>query len=74
MTEELIVARPTHALDYVMSAMTRNRIRHLTVLDDGALVGIISMGDVVGALVREKEAENRQLWSLRVRPSARMDV
>ncbi|HEX9886789.1 MAG TPA: CBS domain-containing protein [Longimicrobiales bacterium] len=61
MTTDLVIGLPSDSLGYVMGIMTKNRIRHLPVLDDGALVGIISIGDVVNAHVEAKEFENRQL-------------
>ena len=41
--------------------MTRNRIRHLPIVVDGQLTGIISIGDVVNAYVAHKDFENRML-------------
>ncbi len=41
--------------------MTQNRIRHLPILDEGKLVGIISIGDVVNTHLRETQFENRML-------------
>ena len=61
MTKDLIVGVLEDDLPYVMGIMTKNRIRHLPVLDEGKLVGIISIGDVVNALVDEREFENRLL-------------
>lgn len=61
MTEDVIVAVPTDDLDYVMNVMTNNRIRHLPVVDDGTLAGIVSIGDVVNEVRRTAEAENRHL-------------
>ena len=61
MTEDLIIGVPTDRLDYVMGIMTKNRIRHLPILDEGQLVGIISIGDVVNAHLNETEFENRLL-------------
>lgn len=61
MTRDLIIGVPDDDLSYVMGIMTKNKIRHLPVFDDGELVGIISIGDVVNAHVEEKEFENRQL-------------
>jgi CBS domain-containing protein len=61
MTRDLVIGVPDDDLGYVMGIMTKNRVRHLPVLDDGELVGIVSIGDVVKAHVEETEFENRQL-------------
>ena len=52
---------PDDDIRYVMGIMTKNRIRHLPILDDGKLVGIISIGDVVSASIEETDFENRML-------------
>ena len=44
-----------------MSLMTDHRIRHLPVLDDGKIVGVISIGDVVKFMLQEKEMMVRNL-------------
>ncbi|RMB12149.1 CBS domain-containing protein [Eilatimonas milleporae] len=44
-------------IQQVMSVMTENRIRHLPVLDDGALVGIVSIGDIVKNRLEDVQAE-----------------
>lgn len=61
MTEDLIIGVPDDRLDYVMGIMTKNRIRHLPILDNGELAGIISIGDVVNAHLGETAFENRLL-------------
>lgn len=61
MTTELVIGVPDDELSYVMEVMTRNRIRHLPVLDEGRLVGILSIGDVVNAVRTSVEVENRYL-------------
>jgi CBS domain-containing protein len=44
-----------------MSLMTEHRIRHLPVLDGGRLVGVVSIGDVVRAVIAEREYLIHQL-------------
>ncbi len=61
MTEDVIIGLPDDRVDYVMALMTEKRIRHLPVISQGQLVGIISIGDVVKAKVREAEVEIRHL-------------
>jgi CBS domain-containing protein len=61
MTADLIIGVPDDDLEYVMGIMTKNRIRHLPVMDEGRLVGIISIGDVVNAHLERTEFENRLL-------------
>ena len=61
MTREVICAVPDDDLDYAMGIMTQNRIRHLPIVDEGKLVGIISIGDVVRANLSQAAYENRML-------------
>ncbi len=61
MTREVICAVPDDDLDYAMGIMTQNRIRHLPIVDEGRLVGIISIGDVVRANLSQIAYENRML-------------
>jgi CBS domain-containing protein len=61
MTKAVIIGMSEDSLDYVMGIMTKNRIRHLPVLEDGKLIGIVSIGDVVNAHLRETTYENRML-------------
>ena len=61
MTTDVIVAVPDDDLDYVMNIMTNNKIRHLPIVDDGGLAGIVSIGDVVNEVRRSVESENRHL-------------
>lgn len=61
MTTDVITGSPDDSMDQVMEVMTRNRIRHLPILEKGELRGIVSIGDVVNACRKEVETENRQL-------------
>jgi len=57
MTKDVVTCQETDTLDELMAMMTARRFRHLPVLTDGALVGIISIGDVVKHHVAEVEME-----------------
>ena len=61
MTRDVITAGLDDDLTHVMTVMTDNRIRHLPIVADGALIGLISIGDAVKACVEKAEAENRTL-------------
>ena len=61
MTTEIIIGIPDDHVEYIMSLMTINRIRHVPILDDGKLAGIISIGDIVKAQLKHIKAENRYL-------------
>lgn len=61
MTRDLVIAEPDDSLDYAMKVMTQNRIRHLPIVVQGELLGIVSIGDVVNHVRRDVEAENRYL-------------
>jgi CBS domain-containing protein len=61
MTRELITGQPEESLHRVMEVMTDNRIRHLPIVVDGKLTGIVSIGDVVNAARRAAENENQHL-------------
>src|ERR1700746_2670547 len=61
MSTEMFWVRPDQTVAGCMELMTNKRIRHLPVLDEGRLVGVISIGDVVKAIISEKEFEIQQL-------------
>ena len=61
MTESVCYVPPWRTLDECMALMTDKRFRHLPVLEEGKLVGIISIGDVVSAIIAEQEFAIRQL-------------
>ena len=61
MSREVIFATPTETVDSLMARMTDRRVRHLPVLDDGRLVGLVSIGDLVKRKIAETEAEAETL-------------
>jgi CBS domain-containing protein len=61
MTADVAVCTPSDVVDDIMSRMTDLRIRHLPVMQDGALCGIVSIGDVVKARIDELEDDHRHL-------------
>ena len=61
MTRDVIVGLPDDAVHDAMGVMTKNRIRHLPIVSDGKLVGIVSIGDLVNASWMAAEDENRHL-------------
>ncbi|MDQ2838014.1 MAG: CBS domain-containing protein [Actinomycetota bacterium] len=63
MSAEVISCGPDDALDDIAEQMTERRIRHLPVLADGKLAGIVTIGDVVAARIRELEQTRVQLES-----------
>lgn len=63
MTREVVTCAPGDTADSVMRRMTDGRFRHMPVVEDGNLVGIISIGDVVKAHIAEVEMEADALRS-----------
>jgi CBS domain-containing protein len=63
MTAQVQTCETSSSLDEVRNTMTQGRFRHLPVCDDGRLVGVISIGDVVKAYIDQVEFERDQLDS-----------
>jgi len=63
MTSEVRSASPRDTVDDLMRLMTEHRIRHVPVVVDGSLQGIVSIGDVVKSRMGELEFERDQLSS-----------
>jgi CBS domain-containing protein len=61
MTKDVICARPDHTADDCMAMMTEKKCRHLPVLRDGQLAGIISLGDCVKVILEATEDRVRNL-------------
>ena len=61
MTDDVVACTPADTTEQLMEIVTTQRIRHVPVLDDGRLVGLVSIGDIVAARVRELEDETHVL-------------
>lgn len=64
MTAPLVTCRPTDPVETALGAMTMAKIRHLPVVDDGRLVGIVSIGDLVKHRLDEKALEANVLLDI----------
>jgi CBS domain-containing protein len=63
MSQNLLTVSPSQTVDDVMAIMTENRFRHLPVVDRGLLVGIVTIGDAVKAVMEEQRQTIAQLSS-----------
>ena len=63
MTQDVITGLPTDDLNKIMGVMTQHRIRHLPVLENGRVIGLISIGDLVKAQHEQLAVENHFLMS-----------
>ena len=63
MTRDMVIATSNHSVEETMGLMTDHRIRHLPVVDDEELVGIVSIGDIVKAQHDALTMENHYLKS-----------
>lgn len=61
MTERVMFVRPEQTVEECMALMTEKRIRHLPVLVDDQVVGVVSIGDLVKASLDEKDFMIKQL-------------
>lgn len=61
MTTELVTVSPEATIEECMKLMTKNKIRHLPVLRDGALAGIVSIGDCVRLISEEAQGRVEDL-------------
>lgn len=57
MTSSVVTCSPENSINEIMTTMTAHRFRHMPVVKDGALVGVISIGDVVKYRLGELETE-----------------
>ena len=61
MISEVVTCASDDNIAHLMETMTEHRIRHLPVVEDGALIGLVSIGDVVKHRIRETEQEAEAL-------------
>ncbi len=61
MTTEVMYVRPSQTSDECMAIMTDARVRHLPVIEDGKLVGLLSIGDLVKDIISEQRFTIEQL-------------
>lgn len=61
MSTPVVTVGPEHSVGHCMRLMTERRIRHLPVVDGGAVVGVLSIGDLVKSVIEEQQQEIEQL-------------
>lgn len=61
MTTDVVTTTDKQTVKDCMSLMTERRIRHLPVIDNGNVIGLISIGDLVNAIISEQQEEIEQL-------------
>lgn len=61
MSTPVVAIKPDQSIEDAMSIMTEKRVRHLPVMDDDQLVGLVSIGDLVKAIISEQESTIKQL-------------
>ena len=61
MTAEVLTVAPDTSVPACMRKMTERRIRHLPVVEDGRVVGVISIGDLVKAVMADQQEQLEQL-------------
>ena len=61
MSTKVVLARPDQTVDECMAIMTAKAVRHLPVLEDGRLVGLVSIGDMVKSVIGDQQFTIEQL-------------
>lgn len=60
---DVVTVKPSDNLEYCMGLMSGRRIRHLPVIEDGKIIGLVSIGDVVKAIIEVQKATIKHLDS-----------
>ncbi|HEX6592685.1 MAG TPA: CBS domain-containing protein [Moraxellaceae bacterium] len=63
MSANVITVSPRESNEFCMTMMTEKRLRHLPVIDDGRLIGLISIGDLVKDIISDQQSLIHQLES-----------
>ena len=63
MTSHVICGRPDQTIDECMAVMTEKRMRHLPILHEKELVGMITLGDVVKSIIEDQKFEIEELYN-----------
>ena len=63
MEKDVVTVKPTDSLDYCMELMDAKRVRHLPVKENNTIIGIISISDVVKAIIEMQKATIKHLDS-----------
>jgi len=61
MTTEVLYVSPDDSIEDCMALMTQHRTRHLPVMENGQLAGLVSIGDIVKAVISDREFTIREL-------------
>ncbi len=63
MTSDVVYSTRDNSVEECMSLMTENRVRHLPVMDEKTVVGVLSIGDLVKAIIEDQQFQIEQLES-----------
>ncbi|MEP6908171.1 MAG: CBS domain-containing protein [Pseudoxanthomonas sp.] len=61
MTADVVTVGPRNTVEHCMQVVTEHRIRHLPVVEDDAVIGVISIGDLVKAVIEDQKAQLDEL-------------